>query len=151
MINMWTEDGLNSVIERINKLTPNHAPQWGKMNVAQMLAHASVPYSFVYEQEKYKKPNFLVKFLLKSFLKPIVAGPKPYAKNGRTAPEFIISDERVFQTEKEKLLENILKTHKLGEKHFEGLDNFSFGPMTANEWNVLFAKHIDHHLQQFGV
>ena len=26
-----------------------------------------------------------------------------------------------------------------------------FGRLTHNEWGVLAAKHIDHHLRQFGV
>jgi len=26
-----------------------------------------------------------------------------------------------------------------------------FGRMTADEWGILMYKHIDHHLQQFGV
>ena len=25
-----------------------------------------------------------------------------------------------------------------------------FGPMTAGEWDLLMARHLDHHLLQFG-
>jgi hypothetical protein len=39
----------------------------------------------------------------------------------------------------------------LGKEHFEGKESLSFGPMTAQEWNNLFYKHLDHHLNQFGV
>jgi len=31
------------IIDRINKLTPQTKQQWGKMNVAQMLAHVQKP------------------------------------------------------------------------------------------------------------
>ena len=43
------------------------------------------------------------------------------------------------------------KTFDLGSAHFEGKESPSFGALTADEWNVLFAKHLDHHLTQFGV
>ena len=33
----------------------------------------------------------------------------------------------------------------------DGRESLSFGPLTAVEWNGLFSKHLDHHLQQFGV
>ena len=33
---------LTDLLARIEKLTPDTQPKWGKMNVAQMLAHNSV-------------------------------------------------------------------------------------------------------------
>jgi len=74
-----------------------------------------------------------------------------YAKNSRTAPEFIIEGQKDFEQEKARLIGFITKTQQLGAAHFEGKENFSFGPMTAQEWNGLFYKHLDHHLMQFGV
>ena len=38
-----------------------------------------------------------------------------------------------------------------GEQNFEGRKSHSFGPLTTAEWNVMFYKHLDHHLTQFGV
>ncbi len=85
------------------------------------------------------------------FVKAPVVGPKPYPKNGRTAPEFIIADPRDFEAEKIKLINYLKKTQQLGTDHFQNRESHSFGPLTSNEWNVLFSKHIDHHLTQFGV
>jgi hypothetical protein len=151
MKNIYNPSEVTEAISRINKLNPSTQALWGKMDVAQMLAHCNVPYTYTYEIEKFKKPNFFKRFMLQVIVKPIVLGPKPYTKNGRTAPEFIISDKRDFAKEKEILIRNITKTQELGEKHFEGLENLSFGKMSAAEWNVLFGKHLDHHLSQFGV
>jgi hypothetical protein len=38
--------------------------------------------------------------MMKLFVKNIVVGEKPYAKNSRTAPEFIIANQRDFEKEK---------------------------------------------------
>ena len=39
----------------------------------------------------------------------------------------------------------------LGAAHHDGRENRSFGVLTTTEWNNLYAKHLEHHLQQFGV
>jgi len=137
-------------VDRINKLTHESPNLWGKMNVAQMLAHCNVAYELVYTA-KHPKPKGFKKFMIKLFAKNVVVGPKPYKKNSRTAPMFIISDQRVFDTEKTKLIEHLIKTQQLGEKHFDGKESHAFGPLSAKEWNTLFSKHLYHHLKQFGV
>lgn len=50
--NIFAKDVSDDVIARINKLTPDSERQWGKMDVAQMLAHCCVSYEMVYEPEK---------------------------------------------------------------------------------------------------
>lgn len=54
-------------IRRIQTLRPDTRPQWGKMNVGQMLAHCSVAYEMVYE-DIHPRPNPLLRFLLKTFV-----------------------------------------------------------------------------------
>lgn len=151
MKNIFKKEVTEEVISRIGELNPQVQPQWGKMNPAQMLAHLNVMYELVYEPEKYPKPKGIEKFLIKLLAKNQVVGEKPYPKNGRTAPIFVISDDRDFENEKKNLIEYILKTQSLGETHFEGKASHSFGNLTSKEWNNMFYKHIDHHLTQFGV
>jgi hypothetical protein len=150
MKNVFEKPVVEELIGRINKLdssTPNH---WGKMNVSQMLAHCNVAYDMTYT-DKYPKPKGFKKFMIKLFAKNIVVGPKPYKKNSRTAPEFIISDSRDFEAEKSKLIDYLKKTQELGVKGFENRESHAFGPLTSKEWSVLFYKHLNHHLEQFGV
>ena len=150
MKNIFSKEIAEEVIERIEKLTPKTQPNWGKMSVAQMLAHCCVTYEMVYT-DKHPKPNSFTKFMMKFFVKKIVVSEKPYAKNGRTAPQFLISNERVFETEKKELIAYINKTQELGEKRFHLKESHSLGELNSLEWNNLFYKHLDHHLRQFGV
>ena len=85
------------------------------------------------------------------FLKGTIAGPKPYKKNSPTAPDFKIADARDFEIEKIKLVDYIARLQKLGAEHFEQKMTQSIGKLSADEWNTMFYKHLDHHLQQFGV
>ncbi len=137
-------------LERLEKLTANTKPQWGKMNAPQMLAHLNVAYT-ASDSSSSKKKSFMNQLLMKLFVKGIVVGEKPYPKNSRTAPEFIIADERVFEKEKAILISNIKDIEAKGSTYFSGRENPAFGVLTTQEWSNLFYKHIEHHFEQFGI
>ena len=147
--NIFEKEVSETVTQRINNLTVNSQPKWGKMNVAQMLAHCNVIYEMVYE-DKHPKPNFLLKFILKTFVKKIVVSETPFKHNEKTAPAFLISDSRNFEAEKQRLIDHINKTQQLGENHFDNKLYHSFGVLNIAEWNNMFYKHLNHHLTQFG-
>lgn len=151
MQNVFDAKEAQNYIDRINKLTPETQRKWGKMSVDQVLAHMNVAYSFIFTPEKHKKPSFIAKFLLKNFVKPKIVNEKPYKQSLPTSPVFIIADQRNFEDEKKKLIGNIQRVQQLGKEAFEGKENMNFGVMTAQEWNNMLAKHLNHHLEQFGV
>ena len=150
MENIFEKEGCERMIQRINALTPETKGQWGKMSVAQMLAHCNVAYELVYTT-KHPKPNAIAKFFIRMFAKQAVVGPKPYPKNSRTAPMFVVDGKRDFEVEKKRIIDHLTKTQELGPVHFDGKESHAFGNLSINEWNTLFSKHLDHHLTQFGV
>ena len=149
--NIFDPNVSREVIERINNLTANTEQKWGKMNVDQMLAHCNVTYEMIFDESTHKRPTGFKSWMLRKFVKPIVCGHKIYKPNGRTAPEFIKADTYKFEEEKVRLIDYINKTSNLTGKHFEGKESHSFGTLTEEEWNNMFYKHLDHHLNQFGV
>lgn len=151
MENVFDSKDAQNYINRINSLIEDTHGLWGRMTVDQMLAHCNVTYEMVYEPEKHKKPGSIAKFILKRFVKPKVVSEKAYPKDSPTAPQFVISNRRNFHDEKKRLIGFIQKTQQLGSEAFEGKESFSFGKLKANEWNNMFAKHLNHHLSQFGV
>jgi hypothetical protein len=150
MKNVFTPDTTTELTQRINKLTPETKPLWGKMSVSQMLAHCNVAYEMVYD-DKHPKPGAIKKFILKTFVKNVVVNEKPYKQGSPTSPEFRVADDKNFEAEKNRLIGYIHKTEKLGEAHFEGRESHSFGSLKSKEWNNMFYKHLHHHLSQFGV
>lgn len=150
MKNVFDKDVANELVNRISKLNPDSKAVWGTMNAGQMLAHCNVTYDMDFKNDHPKATGFK-KFLLTLFLKNVVVGEKPYKKNGRTAPQFLITDERVFENEKTKLVNYIMKVQELGASHYEGKLSNSFGELKSTEWNNMFYKHLNHHLEQFGV
>ena len=151
MQNVFDAKDAQEYINRINNLTPETQRKWGKMSVDQVLAHLNVAYDLTFTPEKFPKPSFIAKYLLSRFVKPKITNEIPYKQSLPTSPAFIIADERNFEEEKTKLIGNIQRVQQLGKEAFEGKENINFGKMTAQGWNNMFAKHLNHHLEQFGV
>lgn len=139
------------ITHRLDKLSNETVPEWGKMNAAQMLAHLNIAYDIAYGKIPMQY-NWFMKTMFKMFLKPMVCSDKkPYPKNGQTAPVFKIETDKDFEAEKAKFLENVKMTASKGATYFEGKESASFGKLSAEEWNTQFYKHLDHHFTQFGV
>lgn len=148
---MFDPQGKERMVARINALTPDSKAHWGKMSVGQMLAHCNVAYEIVHEPGKHAPPGPIGKLFAKVFAKNLVIGAKPYPKSSPTAPMFVMKDPKDFEAEKARLIAYINTTYEQGAAHYEGLENMTFGRLSAKEWNTLFSKHLDHHLRQFGV
>lgn len=151
MENIFDAKVAQDYINRINNLTPDTQRKWGTMSVDQMLAHCNVAYETIYEPQKHPKPNFIASFFLKKFVKPKTVNEVPYKQNLPTGPMFKIKGDQNFEEEKKRLIGFIQKTQTLGRDAFEGKESHSFGKLTAQEYNNMLAKHLNHHLAQFGV
>ncbi len=148
--NIYEKVVCDEIIERINHLQSTTKPQWGKMSVAQMLAHCNVTYEMIFDNI-HPKPNPIVRFIMKILIKNKVVGEARYPQNGPTGPQFIIKDDKNFEIEKSRLIEYVKKSQALGADFFEQKESNSFGVLNAVEWNNMMYKHLNHHLTQFGV
>lgn len=150
MENIFDAQVAQNYINRINLLNKDSQRLWGTMTAPQMLAHLNVSYELVYEPQKHKSPGAIARFLLKSFVKSKVVSETPYKQNIPTGPQFKIVVDKDFDLEKQRLIGFIQKTQQMGSGAFEGKESNSFGKLTSKEWNNMFAKHLNHHLSQFG-
>jgi hypothetical protein len=148
--NIFSKEATETLVERVNKLNNTQAANWGKMDVAQMLAHCNVTYDMAFDQN-FKKSSPFIRFILKNLVKKGIVNAQPLKKNSSTAPEMLIKTPKNFEEEKGKLIAHLQKTVKVGEAFFDGKDHPGFGVMTKDEWNNFYYKHLDHHLTQFGV
>jgi hypothetical protein len=149
MPSLFDEKESAIIIDRINKLTPASKPLWGKMNVSQMLAHCQAPLNVAMGKETFKRNLF--GFLFGKLAKRSVVSDKPFKRNLPTAPSFIVKEERSFDTEKTKLIGLVTTFTTGGEQGLTKEPHPFFGAMTTAEWDKSQWKHLDHHLQQFGV
>lgn len=149
MGNIFIEADKNDIINRIDELHPNSKPMWGKMNVAQMLAHCIVP-TRVSAGEIPSKQSLLGKLFGKTAKKQLLA-PGNMRKNLPTAPGFIIKETPDFYASQEALKEAIQRLYETDKTALVQRKHPFFGRMNMEEWGMLNYKHFDHHLRQFGV
>ena len=135
------------IVERINKLSPQSQPQWGKMNVAQMLAHLQMPMGSA--QGIHKLPRTLFGKIVGRFAKPVFYGDKPFKRNLPTDPSFVMTRaQKDFEKERQGL---IIMIQNFKEENILNKTHPFFGKLTVEQWSRGTWKHLDHHLQQFGV
>ena len=134
------------IINRINALTPHSQSQWGKMNVTQMLAHCQMPLGVATGKHKLKR-NFLLSLIGPLFKKQLF-NDQPFKKNLPTDKSFIIANPQEFEKEKRNLIDMVTV---FAEATMSGEPHPFFGKLTNEEWSKGTWKHLDHHLQQFGV
>lgn len=145
--NLFDTGVKQEIINRINKLTPESQRQWGKMNVAQMLAHLQIPMGVALGTNTVKG-NWLMKLILPLFKKKLY-DETPWKQGLPTDKSFVMTDlEKDFDTEKNQLLEKI---NQFSESAIVGEKHPVFGKLTKENWSKATWKHIDHHLKQFGV
>ncbi|MDZ4701027.1 MAG: DUF1569 domain-containing protein [Rhodothermales bacterium] len=136
-------------LARVEKITPETQPQWGKMNAAQMMAHCA-EIQEVMNGKELKNTPFFVK-LLKGVIRKAVTNLTPYPRNSRTHPQYIVADARDFAREKARFLAALDAMISAGPEKASQIPHSFFGPMTAEEKGWGMYKHHDHHLTQFGV
>lgn len=138
-----------SLLARIDALRPDSPRQWGTMSPAQALAHCAVPLEDIVEARATRQK--LIGRLLAWMVKGRVLGDAPFGKGSPTDPGYVVRDDRDLDAERARLKAAMARFVEQGPaKAGEAVHPF-FGRLSGEQWGVLSAKHLDHHLRQFGI
>lgn len=146
---IFKKDTVNQLIDRLEALKPDTPPLWGKMNVAQMLAHCAGAMDLATGRKTYKRQT--IGLLFGWLFKSAYSTEKPFPKNVQTIKGGAVNDTRNFETEKIRLKEAILSMHAMGEEGCTKEAHPIMGKFSPAEWGTGMFKHLDHHFRQFGV
>lgn len=137
------------ILERIQKISPASSRQWGKMEVAQMLAHAGNGLEMALGIIHPKR--ILIGRIIGPLLRKKYLDEQPFDHSSPTSAELVtLGHSKNFDTEKQRLIELVKKFSSGGEAVATTHPHPFFGPLTPREWGIGMYKHIDHHLRQFG-
>ncbi len=150
MKNLFETTSVKEVKLRMEKLTPESARQWGKMNAAQAIAHCAAGLELALGDRT--PPRLFLGSIIGGIIKPMVFGDdKPMRRNSPTVKGLVVQDERDLSKERERLRGLIDRFAASGPEGCTTHPHSFFGRLTPDEWAVLMYKHLDHHLRQFGV
>lgn len=149
MKNLYEQATVSEVKARVAALRPDSPRQWGKMTVAQAMAHCAAAMESAVGDAKPPRV-FIGRLLGGMFKKGMVSTDAPMQRNSPTADFLRITDERDFAAEQQRLITLVDRFANGGPAKCTTWPHAFFGPMTSEEWAVLMYKHSDHHLRQFG-
>ena len=149
MKNLFEKEAYAEITKRINALTPQTQRQWGKMNVAQMLAHCKE--AFKVPLSEIKMPRMFLGLLIGWAFKKKLYNDEPWKKNLPTAPNFIIKDERDFEKEKQELSDMINRFYNGGPEKVGRFPHPMFGTFTIEQWGKACTNIWIITFRQFGV
>lgn len=135
-----------SIVSRIRALRPDSERRWGKMTVDQMLWHVNEALAGALGKislppEKAPLPRPIMKFLVINL---------PWPKGAPTSAPYKARAAHDFEAERARCLRLI---DELAAKPLESEwpDSPMLGRMTGRDHTRMQAKHLNHHLTQFGV
>ena len=141
----------NQLVKRIESITGDEKPIWGKMSVYEMICHSSDQIKMsIGEIETKFVGNKMMETLLKRLI--LLGMPTPKGKvetvkelkqgAGGTKPTSLDEDKKRF----------IKLVNEFDEKYPQGKNvrHPAFGMMNKKEWGRLVYIHADYHLKQFS-
>ena len=149
MKSVFNEDDRRALLARLSNLKTDSPRQWGKMNASQMLRHCSL----VLEMATGDRPEKqrLIGKIIAPFVRTSALSEKPFGRSAPTDPTCVVTDERDLQVERARLQELLTRLVTNGKESAGRYTHSFFGKLSGDEWGTLTHKHLDHHLQQFGV
>lgn len=137
------------IIQRARQLHHNSQPQWGKMNVFQMVKHCCIFDEWIQGKGNIKPgQSFWGKLLGRKALKQILSD-RPFPRNAPTGKLFTVAEK---EGDVEQQLKNWICLMEDYDHYYNpGFIHDFFGKMTKEQIGILVYKHADHHLKQFGV
>lgn len=135
-----------SVRDRVERLAPDSERRWGEMSPARMLAHCTEVQKVMNGGPLEGTPWYVK--LAAPLVKRSVLGSRPFPKGVPTHPQYEITSEKEFESEKRLLLAALESFRARGPTP---VDHPIFGRLTPEEAGWGAYKHLDHHLSQFGV
>ena len=134
-----------SIRERIESLRVDTPRLWGKMTIDQMLWHVNVSMrEAVGDYAPTLKPLPVPKVVLRWAILNM-----PWGRGARTRPDMYAVSTHDFNAQKAECLALVDRIYAQ-PLSASWPESASMGRMTGKHWSQLTAKHLDHHLKQFG-
>jgi hypothetical protein len=137
-----------AILQRIDRLTAESTPAWGRMNVSQMLTHITDALRMALGEIHVKDKHIP---LVRHFpFKQLALYVVPFPKGSPTAPELLARVPESFEAERVQC-KSFVSRFDPTNGALRLAPHPIFGPMTPHQMGTLVYKHIDHHLRQFRV
>ena len=137
----------SAIKSRLQTLKPDARGRWGKMTVDQMMWHVNTGLEIALGRVKAAPAKAPLPRPILRFAVLNLPWPKGRAQ---TFPEMVATGTYDFEAERKRCA-RLLDEFAAKELAGPWPDSPFLGPMSGGDHTRLQAKHVDHHLRQFGV
>ncbi len=151
-MNLHNEKDRSLLINRIRSLRLDSTGAWGKMNVNQMMCHCAdaIRGSLGELGTINDQSSFISRTLIKTLVLYVIPIPKDVPTSKRADQvDGNGTSPTSFDADRESLIA-LIEKFAATPSDYVFSSHFRFGYMNRYEWGILAAKHLDHHLRQFG-
>lgn len=145
---LWDDEARAELLRRVSTLTPESAPQWGRMNASEMLAHVVSGMRMGLGEIEVKRRRSIfgrwpLKYLFVYWLPLPKGAPAPRELVTRGSQHDWEANLAALHASMDVIARRDRETVPWPAHHF-------FGPLSPKAWAALGWRHLDHHLRQFG-
>lgn len=148
MKTFWDQDAREEICRRMETLTVDAKPQWGKFNATEMLTHLNDAMRMAMGELNVAPKRMPIRY---TPIKQLIIYVLPFPKGAPTAPELLSRGSQADFAKEKADFRRV--ADRLGQKPQSETwpEHPAFGRLTHRAWGVLKYRHADHHLRQFGL
>ena len=133
---------------RILKIDEDVIPKWGEMSIEQCVHHLCDTFELAFGVQTLDVPkSLMLQNPISRWL--VIDSPFPWPKGLKTPEGFIPKDPSELEPSREKLL-TLLGKSEDPDVNFQK-SHPVMGILTRTEWQHFLWRHLDYHLDQFGL
>jgi hypothetical protein len=148
MRSLWDPDATDHILARLDRLTPDTTPRWGRFSCSDMLAHLNEWCRMALGEISPAPKRVPIRFFP---LKQLIIYVLPFPKGVPTAPELIARSGRAVWADEVRSFRELLGRVVARSAETRWPTHPAFGSMNRRSWGVLGYRHLSHHFTQFGV
>ena len=139
-----------AMLARLDRLTPTTRPRWGGLTAPRLLCHLADSFRITFAELDAGPP--IPGFASTGIGRWLaISSPLPWPKGIRVPEAFFTTpaETGTFERDRVALRDLIERFADPGRVARWGVSP-AFGALSATQWSRLSARHLDHHLRQFG-
>ncbi|HKO55635.1 MAG TPA: DUF1569 domain-containing protein [Thermoanaerobaculia bacterium] len=149
MKSLWDPNARLEILRRIDRLTPETRPRWGRMNAEEMLAHITAGMRMGLGELPTRERRTIFRYWP---LKHLFVYWIPFPRSAYAPREMITRGKSVtWDAAAAALRDAIARFSLLTPRDRAWPVHPIFGSLSGNAWGALGWRHLDHHLRQFGL
>jgi hypothetical protein len=137
-----------ALLARVDRLTPDSRPLWGRMSVSEMVTHLNQSLMMATGELVCAPKGGPLSF---PPLRWLVIHLIPFPRGAPTAPELLAGQPATALEEDRARFRELIDQVVAKGPEAQYPAHPVFGRFHGRDWGVLTHKHIDHHLRQFQV